>query len=70
VGRHHLPPFSGQGGVEERAEVAVREAGVVFDLAREGELAERERARHPVFLGDRAFEDQRLELGPGGVGGG
>jgi hypothetical protein len=59
-----------QRGAEVMAEVAGGEAGVVFHLGGEGELAQRERAALAIVFGDGAFEHQRIEVGAGGVDGG
>ena len=45
-------------------QIARRETGVVFDFGRQRELAQRQRAGEPILLGDRAFEHERLQLGP------
>ena len=49
----------------ELLQIAGREAGVVLDLGRERQLAQRQRAGQPVLFGDGAFEHQRLAARPG-----
>ena len=67
---HHHPPLLGKGRFEEAAEVAVRKARIVLDLAGQRELAERQRACHPVCFRDRTLVDEGLQLGAGRIGGG
>ena len=59
---HHLPGFGRDGAIEVRGHVAEREAGEVLDLGREVELPQRKRARQAILLGNRALDDQRLEV--------
>ena len=55
--------------LQERLQIARREAGVVLDFGRERELPQRQRAREAVLFGDRPFEHERLELCPRRVNG-
>ena len=67
---HVLQPLGLDRRLEKLLQVARREAGVVLDLGRERELAQRQRAGEAILFGDRAFEHERLELGPRRVDGG
>ncbi len=67
---HQTATILGDGRIQVCAQVAGGKAGVVLDLGGQGELAERQRAVDAVLLGDRALEDERAEVGAGGVDGG
>src|SRR5262249_39059992 len=57
--------------LEDLARVSGGPAGVVFDLGRQVQLSERDGALLPVLLARRvALDDQRIQVGPGGVDGG
>ena len=68
VMRGHEPlPLWGDGALQIRAKVAGWEAGVIFHLGRQGQLAQRQRARQAVLLGNGTLEDQWFQGGPGRV---
>ena len=56
--------------VEVCRQIAGGKAGIVLDLGRQGQLAQRQGAGQAVLLGDGPLEDQRLQGGSGGVDGG
>ncbi len=51
-------------------QIAGGEARIVLDLGGQCQLAERQRAVDAIVFGDRSLDDQRLQVGAGGVDGG
>ena len=64
---HELPLLLGERTGEVSRQIAGGKAGIVLDLGRQGQLAQRQRAGQAVLLGDGPLEDERLQGGSGRV---
>ena len=67
---HVLQPLGLDRRLQKLLQIAGGKAGVVFDFGRQRELPQRQRAVEAVLFRDRAFEHQRLQLGPRRINGG